>query len=171
MIRTSLKDQRLFLSSSTDANSSPSPPPSQMYPSSSQSSAALLRFYLIIRPPRPFHAGCRMEMRPIHFFRDGLVDVWVEGDRDPRVEAPSPGLHWVQITSTVGGCKPPLHPGRQRAGLVGVFSNLAIVSEGLFFGLLSHYAVMVAIFCFGICPFCGGGNTCQKVFESSLYHK
>lgn len=93
MIRTSLKDQRLFLSSSTDANSSPSPPPSQMYPSSSQSSAALLRFYLIIRPPRPFHAGCRMEMRPIHFFRDGLVDVWVEGDRDPRVEAPSPGLH------------------------------------------------------------------------------
>lgn len=46
--------------------------------------------------------------------------------------------------------------GRHQTGLTGVFSNLSIVSEGLFFGLLSHYTVMVAIFCLGIWHFLGG---------------
>lgn len=98
------------------------------------------------------------------------MDGWmgVEG-REASVQAVSPGLHWDEITSLVGGCKMQHSAGRHQAGLTGVFSNLTIVSEGLFFGLLSHYAVMVAIFCLGIWLFLGG-NKCQNVFKSSIYH-
>lgn len=107
-----------------------------------------------------------------HFFgvgMEGSTHGWMDGWTDPSVEALSPGLYWVEITLSVGGCKMLRSPGRHQTGLTGVFSNLTIVSEGLFFGLLSHYAVMVAIFCLGIWLFLGG-NTCQNVFESTIIH-
>lgn len=48
-------------------------------------------------------------------------------------------------------------------------SGLTIVSKGLFVELLSYYAVMVAIFCFGIWLFLWG-CTCQNVFQSTIIH-
>lgn len=101
-----------------------------------------------------------------HFFWDGTVGGWMW-----RIETSlrRRSLHWIEITSPVGGCKTQRSAGRHRAGLTGLLSNLAIVSEGLFFGLLSHYAVMVAIFCLGIWLF-HGGNKCQNVFELGIYH-
>lgn len=109
-----------------------------------------------------------MEIRSVISFRMGWLDQWVKAyDRDPSVETLS--LHWTEITSPVGGCKMQRSAGRHQTGLTGVFSNLTIVREGLFFGLLSHYAVMVAIFCLGIWLFLWG-KTCQKVCESSIYN-
>lgn len=84
MIRTSLKDQRLFLICSTNANLSTNPPPK--LPFFSQSFPVLLRFYSFIRPPTLSCSVCRMEMRSIHFFRDGMdrsVDGWVVGIETP----------------------------------------------------------------------------------------
>lgn len=74
---------------------------------------------------------------------------WVD-QRTEGIETSVWSLHWAEITSAVGGCKMQRSPGRHQTGFTGGFSNLTIVSKGLFFGLLSHYAVMVAIFCFGI---------------------
>lgn len=102
---------------------------------------------------------------------DEVTDQGMDGwHRDPTVWVLSPGLHWVEITSPAGGCKTLDSPGRHQARLTGVFSNLTIVCEGLHFGLLSHYTVMAAIFCLGICLFLWG-NTCQNVFESTIYHR
>lgn len=159
MIRTSLEDQRLFLICSTNANSSTNPP---KLPSFSQFFPVLL-FFPIIRPPHnPFHAMCvRWKWGLSISLGLGWIDQWME-DR----ETPVWSLHWAEITSPVGGCKMQLSPGRHQTGLTGGFSNLAIVSEGLFFGLLSHYAVMVAIFCFGIWIFFFflGGETHARKF-------
>lgn len=91
------------------------------------------------------------------------------GGRKPCVEPVSPGLHWAEITSLVGGRKMQRSAGRHQKRLKEVFSNLAIVSKGLFFGLLSHYAVMVAIFCLGIWLFLKG-NTRYNVLKSSIYY-
>lgn len=94
---------------------------------------------------------------------------WMCGWRKPCMEPVSTGLHWAEITLLVGGREMQRSAGRHQARLKEVFSNLTIVSEGLFFGLLSHYAVMVAIFCLGIWPILQG-NTLQNVLKSGIYH-
>lgn len=82
---------------------------------------------------------------------DGWMDVGGVGAGVPLEVSIELRLHRWLVAAETQRCA-----GRHRAGLTGGFSNLAIVSEGLFLGLLSHYAVMVAIFCLGIWLFLGG---------------
>lgn len=120
-------------------------------------------FFLIIRtppPPNPF-TQCVSDGNKVYPFLqgwNGQISGWIDGG---DIETP------VQRLSLQVSIERRLHcrlvavkcsAGRHQTGLTGVFSNLTIVSEGLFFGLLSHYAVMVAIFCFGIWLFFFSGR-------------
>lgn len=97
------------------------------------------------------------------------MDVWMGGRGGWREPRGGPSL-WVSIEQRLHRRLVAVKCGRHQTGLRGVFSDPTIVSEGLFSGLLSHYAVMAAIFCSGIWLFFLRGDACQDDSKSSAVY-